>query len=43
MLVEVATARHRSDVRGQAIYFCCGGCKETFDRDPDRYLAHAEG
>lgn len=31
MLVDIATATHRSDVAGQLVYFCCGQCKETFD------------
>jgi len=39
MLVDPASARHRSEVSGRTVYFCCPGCKETFDRDPDRYLA----
>jgi xanthine dehydrogenase accessory factor len=37
MTVEIATARHRSDTAGSTTYFCCRGCKETFDRDPHRY------
>ena len=32
MLVDVATATHRSEASGQLVYFCCGRCKETFDR-----------
>ncbi len=32
MTVEVATARHRSEVAGETVYFCCRQCKETFDR-----------
>jgi xanthine dehydrogenase accessory factor len=39
MTVEIATARHRSEVGEQTIYFCCLGCKETFDQNPGRYLA----
>src|SRR5262245_3827424 len=39
MLVEIATARHRSDVLGRAVYFCCAGCKDTFERDPSRFTA----
>jgi YHS domain-containing protein len=27
---------------GQKVYFCCGGCKETFDEDPKKYLAKIE-
>jgi xanthine dehydrogenase accessory factor len=38
MTVDIATARHRSEVGGRTIYFCCLGCKETFDADPARYL-----
>jgi xanthine dehydrogenase accessory factor len=38
MTVEIATARHRSDTTGSITYFCCRGCKETFDRDPHRYV-----
>ena len=39
MTVDVATARHRSEVAGRVVYFCCLACKETFDRDPARHLA----
>jgi xanthine dehydrogenase accessory factor len=31
MTVEIATARYRSERDGQTIYFCCRGCKDTFD------------
>ena len=39
MLVEVATARYRSEASGRAVYFCCVRCKETFDRAPEKYAA----
>lgn len=39
MTVNVATARHRSDARGRAVYFCGGGCKTKFDAEPERYLS----
>jgi xanthine dehydrogenase accessory factor len=39
MSVEIASAPYRSDVAGRTTYFCCLHCKETFDRDPGRYLA----
>ena len=39
MLVDIATARHRSDVLGHLVYFCCAGCKDTFERDPSRFAA----
>ena len=38
MPVEIATARHRSDAGGRTTYFCCAGCKETFEQNPGRYL-----
>jgi xanthine dehydrogenase accessory factor len=41
MAVDVASARHRSDGPRGAVYFCCLGCKEAFDRAPERYAAPA--
>jgi len=35
MTVTIATARYRSDAAGRTTYFCCLGCKETFDRNPN--------
>lgn len=43
MLVEIASARHRSEASGRVVYFCCAGCKDTFDRDPQRYAAALAG
>jgi len=37
MQVQVATARYRSEVSGQLVYFCCGRCKQAFDEDPEHY------
>jgi len=31
MLVEIATAKYRSERPGQTFYFCCQRCKDTFD------------
>ena len=43
MTVNTRTAECRS-FRGDATYyFCSAGCKERFDKDPDRYLSHGEG
>jgi xanthine dehydrogenase accessory factor len=33
MRVDTATARLRSERRGETVYFCCLSCKETFDRE----------
>jgi xanthine dehydrogenase accessory factor len=43
MLVKIASARHRSEAPGRVVYFCCAGCKEAFERDPQRYAAALEG
>jgi xanthine dehydrogenase accessory factor len=42
MIVEVATARHRSTLDGQDFYFCCAGCKRLFERNPQEYLVQNE-
>jgi xanthine dehydrogenase accessory factor len=39
MMVTIATARHRSEGPEGPVYFCCGGCKDRFDREPGRYGA----
>ena len=38
MDVEPAKAAAQSNYKGQMYYFCAVGCKEKFDRDPERYL-----
>ncbi len=38
MTVEVATARHSAEHAGQTFYFCCPGCKRSFEREPEKYL-----
>ena len=39
MDVEPAKAAAQSSYKGQIYYFCAVGCKHTFDRDPEKYLA----
>jgi xanthine dehydrogenase accessory factor len=38
MSVTVATAEHCSEYAGQTYYFCCAGCKHSFDKEPQRYV-----
>jgi Cu+-exporting ATPase len=38
MTVDTRAAKHQSDVDGQPFYFCCAGCKQTFERQPDKYV-----
>jgi YHS domain-containing protein len=41
MTVDITTAKYQSEFDGKQFYFCCGGCKQTFDKQPDKYvLAH---
>jgi len=38
MMVDIGGARYKSEFRGQWFYFCCAGCKQTFDKQPDKYI-----
>jgi xanthine dehydrogenase accessory factor len=42
MIVETATARHRSTYDGREFYFCCPACKRLFERSPQEYLVQHE-
>jgi xanthine dehydrogenase accessory factor len=37
MTVDVSTAKYKSEFQGTWSYFCCAGCKQTFDKQPDKY------
>lgn len=37
MLVEVSGAKYKSEHNGSEVYFCCAGCKQAFDRQPEKY------
>ena len=37
MTVPVSGAKYKSEYQSNSFYFCCAGCKETFDREPDNY------
>ena len=39
MEVAIAGATHVADVDDTTYYFCCGGCRARFLKDPQRYLA----
>ncbi len=43
MTVNTATAEYRSLREGSSYYFCSAGCKERFDRDPQKYVATDKG
>jgi xanthine dehydrogenase accessory factor len=43
MSVDVGAAKYKSEFQGNSFYFCCAGCKQTFDKQRDKYaLATAE-
>jgi len=37
MMVDVISARYESEHNGSNIYFCCAACKQSFDRQPEKY------
>jgi YHS domain-containing protein len=38
MDVDPKKAAAQSNYKGQTIYFCAVGCKQTFDANPEKYL-----
>ena len=42
MEVTYETAQARSEYDGETYYFCSIDCKETFDKDPERYVAELQ-
>jgi P-type Cu+ transporter len=41
MSVDETTAAAKTSYKGKTYYFCSEDCKESFDRDPDKYLKTA--
>ena len=41
MTVHIDKAKHKSDFRGSTFYFCCAGCKQKFDKQPEQYALAA--
>jgi len=37
MTVDTAKARFKSEHQGSVYYFCCAGCKQAFDQQPEKY------
>jgi YHS domain-containing protein len=42
MSVETATAAHTSEYKGKRFYFCCAGCKQKFDQQPEKYASRGQ-
>ncbi len=43
MTVDEDKAVAKSEYEGKTYYFCAVGCKEAFEKDPERYTEEAEG
>ncbi len=39
MSVEIAAARYVSEYNGTKYYFCARSCMNSFNREPEKYLA----
>jgi YHS domain-containing protein/TusA-related sulfurtransferase len=42
MSVKIAGAKYTFDYKGTTYYFCSQGCKDSFSKNPDQYLAKQE-
>ena len=40
MEVDPATAQWKTEYKGQTYYFCAPGCQQSFEKEPEKYLAH---
>jgi len=38
MTVNPEQTQHRSVHEGKTYYFCSGGCRESFEKDPGKYV-----
>lgn len=43
MDVTPETAAGSSEYNGQTYYFCAPGCKRSFDKEPEKYVAKEGG
>ena len=37
MTVDISTSRYKSEFQGNLYYFCCAGCKQAFDQQPEKH------
>jgi len=37
MTVNIERAKYKSEFDSRSFYFCCAGCKQTFDKQPEKY------
>jgi YHS domain-containing protein len=45
MDIDPRAAAGKSEYKGETYYFCSGGCKKAFDKDPEKYVttSHEHG
>jgi YHS domain-containing protein len=43
MTVDENSAAATAEYKGQTYYFCAAGCKETFEKEPEKYFAGSTG
>lgn len=43
MSVDMTSAKYSSEIDGNSYYFCCAGCKQTFDKQPEKYRITSAG
>ncbi|HAA20945.1 MAG TPA: hypothetical protein DCP28_20110, partial [Cytophagales bacterium] len=36
--VQKSTAKHVLEYKNEKVYFCCDGCKESFEKEPAAYI-----
>lgn len=39
--VQKSTAKHVLEYQGEKVYFCCDGCKVSFEKEPEKYMTAA--
>ncbi|MCB1035511.1 MAG: YHS domain-containing protein, partial [Acidobacteria bacterium] len=42
MTVDPATSKHHAEYRGVTYHFCCDGCRQRFESDPEKALRKEE-
>lgn len=41
MDIDEKTAKVKSEYQGKTYYFCALSCKQTFDKNPEKYIDNA--
>ena len=37
--IQKSTAKHIIEYNGEKVYFCCDGCKVSFEKEPEKYIS----